>query len=122
MPGLSERIRVRSILGRFLEHSRIFRFGNETRGRRYFIGSADLMRGKLDARVELVAPVEEPALCARLEEILSLALPDAAAWPRAGDGHWARGRGIGPRLQDRLLELARQRAMPYERLEELRRG
>ncbi len=122
VPGLSERIRVRSILGRFLEHSRIFRFGSEARGRRYFIGSVDLMRSKLEGRVELVAPVEEPALCARLEEILSLGFEDGAAWTLDADGHWTRGRGIGPRMQDRLLELARQRAMPYEELEELGRG
>jgi polyphosphate kinase len=122
VPGLSERIRVRSILGRFLEHSRIFRFGSESRGRRYFIGSTDLMRGKLEGRVELVVPVEEPALCARLEEVLALALADGGAWTLDADGRWTRGGGPGPRLQERLMELARQRAMPYEDLEELRRG
>jgi polyphosphate kinase len=114
VPGLSERIRVRSILGRFLEHSRIFRFGSEKRGRRTFIGSGDLMRGKLEGRVELVVPVEEPALRARLEEILSLALEDGSAWTLGSDGRWSRPRGAGPRLQDRLLELARERALPPE--------
>jgi polyphosphate kinase len=114
VPGLSERIRVRSILGRFLEHSRIFRFGSEKRGRRTFIGSGDLMRGKLEGRVELVVPVEEPALRARLEEILSLALEAGSAWTLGSDGRWSRPRGAGPRLQDRLLELARERALPPE--------
>jgi polyphosphate kinase len=121
VPELSERIRVRSILGRFLEHSRIFRFGSEARGRRYFIGSTDLMRSKLESRVELVVPVEEPALCARLEEVLALALADGAAWALDADGRWTRGTGAGPRLQERLLELARQRAMQGEETEELRR-
>ncbi len=110
VPGLSERIRVRSILGRFLEHSRIFRFGSERRGRRYFIGSSDLMRGKLEGRVELVVPVEEPSLTARLEEILALAQGDGAAWTLDAEGRWTRLREPGPRLQDRLIELARQRS------------
>jgi polyphosphate kinase len=123
VPGLSERIRVRSILGRFLEHSRIFRFGSEDRGARYFIGSADLMRRKLEGRVELVVPVEEPALQARLEEILSLCLSDAGAWLLAPDGTWARnGGGSGPHLQERLQELARLRAMPIGEAEETPRG
>jgi polyphosphate kinase len=122
VPGLSERIRVRSILGRFLEHSRIFRFGSEARGRRHFIGSADLMRGKLEGRVELAAPIEEPSLCARLDEILALAMADGHAWTLDADGRWMRGRGPGPQLQLRLLELAGQRAMPSPDTEELRRG
>ena len=122
VPGLSERIRVRSILGRFLEHSRIFRFGSERRGRRYFIGSSDLMRGKLEGRVELVVPVEEPALRSRLEEILSLALGDGFAWTLEADGRWMRRRDPGPRLQDRLLDLARQRTTPPGDSEEKRGG
>ena len=60
VPGLSDRIRVRSILGRFLEHSRIFRFGSEARGRRYFLGSADLMQRNLNDRVEAVLEVDQP--------------------------------------------------------------
>jgi len=123
VPGLSERIRVRSILGRFLEHSRIFRFGNPGHRARYFIGSADLMRRKLEGRVELVVPVEEPALQARLEEILSLCLSDRGAWLLAADGGWTRnGAGHGPRLQERLQELARLRAMPLADTEETPRG
>ncbi len=88
--GLSERIRVRSIVGRYLEHSRIFRFGSEKRGRRYYIGSADLMPRNLDRRVELLAPVEDPAIQARLEEILQLLLADDhLAWEQH-DGEWSK--------------------------------
>jgi polyphosphate kinase len=122
VPGLSERIRVRSILGRFLEHSRIFCFGSETRGRRTFLGSGDLMRGKLEGRVELVVPIEEAALQARLEEILSLALEDGSAWSLDANGRWTRHRDPGPRLQERLLELARQRTLPPGDFEEKRGG
>jgi polyphosphate kinase len=120
--GLSERIRVRSILGRFLEHSRIFRFGSAARGRRHFIGSTDLMRGKLEGRVELVVPVEEAPLCARLDEILALALEDDTAWLLDAGGCWTRGLGPGPPFQQRLLELARQRVARSEDREELGRG
>jgi polyphosphate kinase len=88
--GLSERIRVRSIVGRYLEHSRIFRFGSETRGFRYYIGSADLMPRNLDLRVELVAPVEDPAIQQRLEEILqTLLADDTQAWEQR-DGQWSK--------------------------------
>jgi polyphosphate kinase len=116
--GLSERIRVRSILGRFLEHSRIFRFGSDERGPRYYLGSADLMRGKLEGRLELVVPVEDPALRARLEEILSLCLADGSAWRLGPDGHWRRERGSGPRAQERLQDLARARAVVYDETDE----
>ena len=123
VPGLSDRIRVRSILGRFLEHSRIFRFGNPGQRARYFIGSADLMRRKLEGRVELVVPVEEPALQARLEEVLALCLADRGAWLLAADGGWTRnGAGHGPHLQERLQELARLRATPQADAEEIQRG
>ncbi|MGH0033066.1 MAG: polyphosphate kinase 1 [Myxococcota bacterium] len=81
VPGLSENIRVRSVVGRYLEHSRLFRFGSAKRGRRYFLGSADLMPRNLDRRVEVVTPVEAPELKARLEEIFDLLLADdALAW------------------------------------------
>ncbi len=111
VPGLSENIRVRSVLGRFLEHSRIFRFGSEARGRRHWFGSADLMTRNLDLRVEVLAPVEDPALQAHLDEILSVHLdPEARAWELAPDGSWQRrpeSGGFSP--QERLMELARAR-------------
>ena len=89
VPGLSENIRVRSILGRFLEHSRIFRFGSAARGRSYFLGSADLMRRKLEYRVELVLPLYDEAVVGRLEEMLELCLhPRAKVWSLGADAQW----------------------------------
>jgi polyphosphate kinase len=75
VPGLSERISVRSIVGRYLEHSRIFAFhqGGTTR---YFIGSADLTPSNLDRRVQLLCPVEANGPAARLEQILAVNLSD----------------------------------------------
>jgi len=90
VPGRSERLRVRSIVGRDLEHSRIFAFGGGD-STRYFIGSADLTPSNLDRRVQLLCPVEAPALTARLEEILTGKLADTAhAWTLRSDGSWAR--------------------------------
>ena len=86
VPGLSDNIRVRSIVGQFLEHSRIFRFGSAERGHRYLIGSPDLMPRNLDSRVEVVTPVEDPRLEARVEEILQLLLADdRLAWALEDD-------------------------------------
>jgi polyphosphate kinase len=111
VPGLSERIRVRSLVGRYLEHSRIFRFGSAERGARYYIGSADLMERNLDRRVECVAPVTDPLLMERLEEILSVSLADdTLAWELRPKG-WRKVQtehGIDSQL--RLRELAQERA------------
>jgi polyphosphate kinase len=111
IPGLSERIRVRSVLGRFLEHSRIFRFGSDARGPRYWIGSADLMERNLDRRVEVLVPVEEPDLRARLEEVLQASLhDDATCWRLDAAGTWRLPGGAhGFHPQERLHELARVR-------------
>jgi polyphosphate kinase len=111
VPGLSETIRVRSVVGRVLEHSRIFRFGSEARGRRHLIGSADLMTRNLERRVEVLAPVEDPALRARLDEILAVNLdPDARSWELGPDGRWTcRPDAGGFSPQERLQELARSR-------------
>jgi len=89
VPGLSETIRVRSIVGRFLEHSRVYRFGSEERGFDHLIGSADLMPRNLDRRVEALAPVQDPSLRERLNEILRVELDDdELAWELDGDGSW----------------------------------
>jgi len=110
--GLSERIRVRSIVGRFLEHSRIFRFGSDERGPEYYIGSADLMPRNLDRRVECIAPVTEPELMARLAEILAVNLEDdVLAWELRPDG-WHKVRTkAGINTHERLEELAEERAL-----------
>jgi polyphosphate kinase len=91
VPGLSSRIRVRSIVGRYLEHSRIYRFQNGAGPGepRFLIGSADLMPRNLDRRVEALVPVEDPELQDRLQEILDVDLADdALAWILRPDGRW----------------------------------
>ena len=89
VPGVSENIRVFSILGRFLEHSRIFYFHNGGAGEEYYIGSADWMYRNLDYRVEAVAPVEDPLLRERLRDILETMLADRGhAWELNADGRW----------------------------------
>ena len=112
VPGLSERIRVRSVLGRFLEHSRIFRFGDRSASTGWYIGSADLMPRKLDRRVEVLAPVDEPILRERIDQILELMLAaDENVW-ELNDRTWHRlpnvhGRNAQTELQ--TLALARSR-------------
>jgi polyphosphate kinase len=113
VPGLSETIRVRSIVGRFLEHSRIYRFGGMNgRPPTLLIGSADLMERNLDRRIEVLTPVEDPDLQARLLEVLNLNLADDTnAWVLGPNGSWSRvptTEGIS--AQRRLQELARDRA------------
>jgi polyphosphate kinase len=111
VPGLSENIRVRSIVGRYLEHSRIYAFGLRE-GRKYYFGSADLMPRNLDRRVEALAPVENPELQARLQEILDVNLADdTLAWRLGPDGAWEKvptSEGVNTHL--RLQELAYERA------------
>ena len=88
VPTLSEHIRVRSIIGRFLEHSRIWQFGNAGAAELY-IGSADWMPRNFVRRVEAVAPVEAPRLQARLRSLLDTCLQDdRQAWELAASGEW----------------------------------
>lgn len=88
-PGLSENITVRSIIGRFLEHSRIFRFGTPETGMEYLMGSADMMTRNLDRRVEAIIPVVDATNRARLQEILDVTLkPTVKAWTMGPDGLW----------------------------------
>jgi polyphosphate kinase len=109
--GLSETITVRSIVGRFLEHSRIFAFGQRDR-RHYLIGSADLMPRNLDRRVEAVVPVEGEDLQARLQKILDLCrADDRLAWELGPDGCWSKvPEEKGFDVQEHLRELAFERA------------
>jgi polyphosphate kinase len=124
VPGLSDRIRVRSMVGRFLEHSRIFRFGTEQRGCTYYIGSADVMDRNLDRRVEAVVPVTDPALQARLAEILDTELADdRLAWTLDAEGVWRRApERVGLDAQERFMALAHERARRHDANAIERRG
>ena len=104
--GVSETITVRSIVGRFLEHSRIYCFerGNE---RRTWIGSADLMPRNLESRVELLVPIEEEALQAELLDTLDRArADDTFAWELGPDRRWRRLDGKTRSLHAELIERA----------------
>ncbi|HEY8953257.1 MAG TPA: hypothetical protein VIP78_11930, partial [Candidatus Dormibacteraeota bacterium] len=111
VPGLSERIRVRSIVGRFLEHSRIFAFGAAEP--EYYLGSSDMMQRNLDRRVEAVVPVTDAKLSARLSQIFEILLADdVLAWSLRPDGAWQRvpnvhGLNSHKRFQELALESAR---------------
>lgn len=108
--GFSENIVVRSILGRFLEHSRIFHFRaiNE-----FFIGSADMMHRNLDRRVEVLAQVKDPRLTAYLDEVFESAMdPSTRCWELGPDGSWTAAPQDGQQVRDHqvwLMELHRQR-------------
>ena len=107
VPGLSENIRVRSILGRFLEHSRIFWFagGGEPV---VYIGSADMMHRNLDRRVEALLRIKDPGHIAEFDELLTLAMdPETISWHLASDGRWTLhptpDEGPGRDLQSHLI-------------------
>ena len=115
VPGLSETVRVRSIVGRYLEHSRIYYFanGNGPGVPLWLIGSPDLMGRNINRRVEALVPVEAPANQARLQEILDVALADdRLAWELSGDGRWERVPDTGADIDThcRMQELALRRA------------
>lgn len=113
VPGMSDNIIVRSIVGRFLEHSRILRFGRPERGFAYYIGSADLMPRNLDRRVETLVPVEDPEAQRRLEEILDLCrADDQLAWELQPDGGYEpRGLRNDVEVHQALMELASERSL-----------
>jgi polyphosphate kinase len=92
IPGLSDNIRVRSILGRFLEHSRIYAFGTgEDADSQVWIGSPDMMHRNLDRRVELLVHVTDPGHQRRLRGLIDLGMDDGtASWWLDPDGHWTR--------------------------------
>jgi len=90
LEGVSDNIRVSSVIGRFLEHSRLFWFANGGAHEMY-IGSADWMGRNLDRRVEAVVPIEEPALHARLLRLIDVYLNDnCTAWDMHCDGSFQR--------------------------------
>jgi polyphosphate kinase len=106
-PGLSENIHVRSILGRFLEHSRVFHFGSVDE---YWIGSADMMHRNLDRRVEVLLRVADPRLATRLSDVLDSCLdPATRCWTLNADGSWrpspAPGAGASVAVRDHQAEM-----------------
>jgi len=113
VPGLSENIRARSIVGKYLEHSRVYRFGHAGEDAVYYMGSADLMQRNLNMRVEAVTPIIDPRIKLRLEEMLQTLMDDdELAWEMEPDGRsWARVTpDTGLNAHRRLEELAVQRA------------
>ena len=104
VPGVSDRIRVISIIGRFLEHSRLFYFSNGGKDEFYF-GSADWMPRNFDRRVEAVTPVDEPALQQRLHSLLRICLADnRQAWELKADGSYVqRSPGDEPEISTHQL-------------------
>jgi polyphosphate kinase len=106
--GMSDTVRVRSIVGRYLEHSRIYRFGADPATAEYLIGSADWMPRNLDRRVEALVPVMAPDLKGRLAEILAVDMADdVLAWELDPDGSWHKVETqVGCAAHDRFEELA----------------
>jgi len=114
LPGVSENISVVGIIGRFLEHSRIYYFHNGG-DEEYFIGSADLMTRNLESRVEVVVPIESPAWWRELNAMLDLQLADRrGAWEMQPDGSYVRRRpkrgGRVRSCQESLIVAARRRS------------
>ena len=110
VPGVSENIRVVSVVGRFLEHARVygFRRGEE---RLWWMGSADLMPRNLDTRVELLVPIEDPALRDEVEDTVERCLADDTfAWELLPDDSWERRRGGTHSAHRELMEAALERA------------
>ncbi len=115
VPGLSDNVRVRSIVGRYLEHSRIYYFANgaDPGVPAYYIGSADLMPRNLDRRVEALVPVPDPELQAQLDEILEVNLADdTLSWALDADGAWREVSSDGQHVEThaRLQEIAMERS------------
>lgn len=115
VPGLSETIRVRSILGRYLEHSRIFSFANDGDPQVY-IGSADMMHRNLDRRVEALVRLTRPEHLAELDELFDTAMSDAtSSWWLGPDGEWVRqdrgedGRPLADLQTDRMTLIGSRR-------------
>jgi polyphosphate kinase len=103
--GVSENIAVSSVVGRFLEHSRIYSFERPDEDPVFYIGSGDLMQRNLYNRVELVVPVEDPRLGDDLADVLDRSLADTSnCWELRPDGSWERrDAGAEPRAVQREL-------------------
>ena len=106
VPGISETITVHSVVGRFLEHSRVYSFHRGEQST-YYIGSADLMPRNLDTRVELLVPIENEELQAEIDDTLERCMADDTfSWELDGDGHWTRRTGNTRCVHRELMERA----------------
>jgi polyphosphate kinase len=114
--GMSETIRVRSILGRYLEHSRVYLFEAGQRSTAY-IGSADLMPRNLDHRIEILMPVEQARARQELHAVLDSALADnTTAWELSSEGSWQRlSPGKGERSHTHQATLQRRAELRVRR-------
>jgi polyphosphate kinase len=122
LPGLSENVRVISIIGRFLEHGRIYYFRNGGE-EEYFIGSADCMKRNLESRVEVVVPVEDPQLRKELRAVLDAQLsPNCNAWEMQSDGTYVQPPSgqAAKSCQQLLIDLAEKRQREASRLKRRR--
>ena len=120
LAGLSETIKITSIVGRFLEHSRIFYFENGGKPE-YYIGSADAMQRNLERRVEVLVPVDDPKLQAELRAILDIQLGDQrSAWEMRPDGSYAQRHGGARGAQQQLIERTEKRLKDATRLKRRR--
>lgn len=118
--GLSERVRVVSIVGRFLEHGRVYYFRNGG-AEEYFIGSADCMKRNLESRVEVVVPVEDPDLRAELRAVLDVQLaPNGDAWEMQADGTYRRPAPEAGSCQSAQIAMAEKRQKEAGRLRKRR--
>ncbi|WLP90153.1 RNA degradosome polyphosphate kinase [Gordonia sp. NB41Y] len=106
MPGISDSIVVRSILGQFLEHSRVLYFGAQDE---YWIGSADMMHRNLDRRIEVMVQVRDERLTGELEDIFASALdPRTRCWILQSDGSWLASPAAGEEVRDHQREMMRR--------------
>jgi polyphosphate kinase len=109
-PGYSDNIVVRSILGRFLEHSRIIHFGAIDE---FWIGSADMMHRNLDRRVEVMAQIKDPRLTAQLNDVFESAMdPATRCWELGADGHWMASPQEGQTVRDHQVSLMERHRHP----------
>lgn len=117
LAGISSNIKVVSVIGRFLEHGRIFYFHNAGKAE-YYIGSADAMQRNLEKRVEVLCPVEDPRLQTELRFILDTQLADQrGAWDMASDGSYTQRNAVGAKhCQVQLIEHTERRLKEATRL------
>jgi polyphosphate kinase len=121
LPGLSDNVRVVSIVGRFLEHGRMYYFRNGGNDE-YFIGSADCMKRNLESRIEVVVPIEDAALRGDLRAVLNAQLaPNRDAWDMQADGTYRRNADdSAPSCQHTLIEAAEMRLRDASKLRKRR--